>query len=81
MTTMLAVMLVAVAYVIMDLDHPRSGVLRVSQRSLIGLRDSIAEDAAPVEVPGVASAPSRGGVSVSRPAQDPPHAVCAPAPR
>jgi hypothetical protein len=46
MTTMLAFMVTAVAYVIVDLDQPRRGLVRVSQRSLIELRESINRDAA-----------------------------------
>jgi hypothetical protein len=45
MTAILALMVTAVAYVIVDLDQPRRGLVRVSQQSLIELRESLNREA------------------------------------
>jgi hypothetical protein len=50
-TSTLAVLVAAVIMVILDLDHPRRGLIRVSQRSMIQLRDSLQADADPTPKP------------------------------
>jgi hypothetical protein len=50
-TSTLAVLVVAVTMVILDLDHPRRGFIRVSQRPMIQLRDSMQADAEPTPKP------------------------------
>ena len=45
LTVTLAVMLTAVTYIIIDLDHSRSGIIRVSQESLQDLQKSLRIDA------------------------------------
>jgi hypothetical protein len=50
-TSILAVLVVAVIMVILDLDHPRRGAIRVSQRAMIQLRDSLQPDANPTPKP------------------------------
>jgi hypothetical protein len=50
-TSMLAVMVAAVIMVILDLDNPRRGFIRVSQRPMIQLRDSLQADSAPTPKP------------------------------
>jgi hypothetical protein len=51
LTFTLAVLVAAVIVVILDLDHPRRGFIRVSQRPLIQLRDSLQVDAEPTPKP------------------------------
>jgi hypothetical protein len=51
LTSTLAVLLAAVTVVIIDLDNPRRGFIRVSQRPLIQLRDSLQVDAEPTPKP------------------------------
>jgi hypothetical protein len=50
-TSMLAVLVAAVIMVILDLDHTRRGFIRVSQRSMIQLRDSLRADVDPTPKP------------------------------
>jgi hypothetical protein len=50
-TSTLAVLVTAVIMVILDFDHPRSGLIRVSQQSMIQLRDSLQADAEPTPRP------------------------------
>ena len=40
-TTTMAILIVAVIYLIIDLDRPRRGLIKVSQKSMIDLRESI----------------------------------------
>ena len=47
LTTTLAVLIAAVTFVILDLDRPRGGLIRVSQRSLIELQQSLEAAADP----------------------------------
>jgi hypothetical protein len=51
LTSTLAVLVAAVLIVIIDLDHPRRGFIRVSQRPLIQLRDSLQVDTEPTPKP------------------------------
>jgi len=41
LTTMMALLIAAVIYLIMDLDRPRSGLIQVSQKSMIQLHESM----------------------------------------
>jgi hypothetical protein len=50
-TSTLAVLVTVVIMVILDFDHPRSGLIRVSQKSMIQLRDSLQADAEPTPKP------------------------------
>jgi hypothetical protein len=51
LTSTLAVLVAAVIMVILDLDHPRRGFIRASQRTMIQLRDSLQADADPTPKP------------------------------
>jgi hypothetical protein len=50
-TSMQAVLVAAVIMVILDLDHPRRGSIRISQQPMIQLRDSLQADAEPTPKP------------------------------
>jgi hypothetical protein len=50
-STTLAALVAAVMLVIIDLDHPRSGFIRVDQQSMIQLRDSLQAEAAAEPTP------------------------------
>jgi hypothetical protein len=54
-TGTLAVLVVAVVIVILDLDHPRSGFIRINQKPMMDLRDSLGA------APGPAVGPTRPG--------------------
>jgi hypothetical protein len=59
LTTMLAILVVAVMLVIIDLQHPRRGFIRVSQRSMIRLHDRLQLEDAMESTPNPLSAPRK----------------------